>query len=81
MCFLFLLVFHEFESPGIELATVKVVILFLNFADIRVLFYLFGHFFVLTNLTSEVKEQKSNFSIIIIKKQKQIGESFIRPTY
>lgn len=65
----------------------KVVILFLNFADIHVLFYLFGNFFVLTNLTcltSEVKEKKSNFSIIIFKKKKkrdEIGESFIRSTY
>lgn len=44
-CFFVFLVFHEFESPDIELATVKVVILLLNFADKHVflLFYLFAH--------------------------------------
>lgn len=41
----FFLVFHEFESPGIELATVKVVIPFLNFADIHA-FYYFLYFFI-----------------------------------
>lgn len=65
--FLSFFVFHEFESPGIELATVKVVNLFLNFADRHVLLFyifLFGNFFVLTNstcLASEVKENKLTF--------------------
>ncbi len=40
MFFCFLSVFHVFESPGIELATVKVVIPVLNFADIHAFYYL-----------------------------------------
>ncbi len=52
MFFCFLSVFHVFESPGIELATVKVVIPFLNFADIHAFYYFFiCTFFILTNLT------------------------------
>lgn len=45
MCLFVFLVFHEFESPGIELATVKVVILLLNFANKHV-FYYFIYFYL-----------------------------------
>lgn len=71
VCLVFLRVFSmTFKSPSIELATVKVVIPFLNFASVHYFIYL--SFFLLTKLTKKKTKRRYHKKKLQLN-QKQTG--------